>query len=121
MLILIYRGKDSNDDVKWDGVEVRLLKLLSDILNFTRDYHEAKDIDILGYVRKYKSGKCVFISCGIFRSGDAVVQTMREGKSNLGIAGLYVTHERVYDLDMSHGHTQDCAVFISLTSTALPK
>lgn len=99
---VVNRGRDSNDDVRWDGVELRLIRLLSDMLNFTRDYHEAKEAGVLG-------------------PGDAVVRMLTDGRANLGASGLYVTSERAALLDMSHGHSQDCAAFVSLTSTALPR
>lgn len=44
----IEKGRDINDDIQWDGIEVRLIKFLSEILNFTRDFHEAKEADTLG-------------------------------------------------------------------------
>lgn len=39
---------DSNDDAKWDGVEVRLITLLSNFLNFTMELQEARGIETLG-------------------------------------------------------------------------
>lgn len=42
-------------------------------------------------------------------------------KANMGIAGLYVTNERLKVTDASNLHSQDCAAFVSLTSTALPR
>lgn len=53
--------------------------------------------------------------------GDAVAEEVRTKKANLGVSGLYVTPERISHLDVSVSHSQDCASFISLTSTALPK
>lgn len=49
------------------------------------------------------------------------MKMMREGRANIGTSGLYVTQDRTHDFDMSHGHSQDCAAFITLTSTALPR
>lgn len=42
-------------------------------------------------------------------------------RADIGVAGMYVTSERIRSLDMSFSHSQDCAVFITLTSTALPR
>ncbi|KAF5301771.1 hypothetical protein FQR65_LT08754 [Abscondita terminalis] len=41
--------------------------------------------------------------------------------ADIGIGGLYIIPERVGKVDVSYGHSQDCAAFISLTSTALPR
>ncbi|RZC35511.1 uncharacterized protein BDFB_001545, partial [Asbolus verrucosus] len=54
-------------------------------------------------------------------SAEAVTDVVKTNKANLGIAGLYVTDERMKLTTVSHLHSQDCAAFISLTSTALPR
>lgn len=46
---------------------------------------------------------------------------VKNNEANLGIAGLYITEDRIKSTDVSHIHSQDCASFISLTSTALPR
>lgn len=43
------------------------------------------------------------------------------GRADIGVAGMYVTEERLTKLEMSSMHAQDCAVFITLQSTALPR
>lgn len=43
------------------------------------------------------------------------------GRADIGIAGMYMTIERARDMDMSFSHSQDCATFITLMSTALPR
>jgi ATP phosphoribosyltransferase len=57
----------------------------------------------------------------IFSPGDAVSREVSMGRADIGIAGIYLTSERARDMDMSFSHSQDCAVFITLTSTALPR
>lgn len=42
-------------------------------------------------------------------------------RADLGIGGLYLVWEKTTKLDLSFGHSQDCAAFVSLTSTALPR
>lgn len=37
------------------------------------------------------------------------------------MAGAYITSDRLQEIDMSVGHTKDCAAFITLASKALPK
>lgn len=46
---------------------------------------------------------------------------MYEGRANLGAAGLYTTQEKINEVGMSQWHSQDCAAFITITSTALPR
>lgn len=43
------------------------------------------------------------------------------GRADIGVAGMYITSERMKDIDVSSAHSQDCAVFITLMSTALPR
>lgn len=50
-----------------------------------------------------------------------MTEVVLQGKANLGIAGLYVTNQRIGSVDVSQLHSQDCATFITLTSTALSK
>lgn len=46
---------------------------------------------------------------------------VKNKKANLGIGGIYTTSDRIAVIDVASSHAQDCAAFISLTSTALPK
>ncbi|XP_017776455.1 PREDICTED: ionotropic receptor 21a [Nicrophorus vespilloides] len=98
----IKRGRDENDDIQWDGIEVRLVGLLAETYNFTTDFREAKDVNILG-------------------SGKAVSREIASRKANLGLGGIYVTSDLVNLVDLSHAHSQDCASFVTLSSTALPR
>lgn len=45
---MYFRGMDANDDSKWDGVEIRLITLLANFLNFTVELQEARGADTLG-------------------------------------------------------------------------
>nr|XP_015839670.1 PREDICTED: uncharacterized protein LOC660579 [Tribolium castaneum] len=56
-----------------------------------------------------------------FRSAESVTSVITQNGANLGIGGLYITDTRLKATDMSHIHSQDCAAFISLASTALPR
>ncbi|CAD0194618.1 unnamed protein product [Chrysodeixis includens] len=55
------------------------------------------------------------------RPGDAVAKEITMGRADIGIAGMYMTIDRARELDMSYAHSEDCAVFITLMSTALPR
>lgn len=49
---------------------------------------------------------------------------MREivkNKANIGLSGFYMTAERLASIDYSQYHSEDCAAFVTLTSTALPR
>lgn len=46
---VIKRGSDENDDTKWDGIEIRLVQLLAKMYNFTTDFREASNDELLGY------------------------------------------------------------------------
>lgn len=90
-----------NVDVKWEGLEYRILTILGKKLNFTFDIVEPKSL-LLG-------------------SGDAVTEDIRRRKADIGIGGIYTTSERTAGLDMAVAHSMDCAAFITLTSKALPR
>ncbi|XP_025831498.1 ionotropic receptor 21a [Agrilus planipennis] len=96
------RNLDNEGDASWDGVEVRLIKLIGTIFNFTTDFREANEINTLG-------------------QSEAVIKQIIQRKANLGIGGIYVTDETISKVEMSQPYTQDCAAFISLTSTAMPR
>lgn len=42
-------------------------------------------------------------------------------RADIGLAGAYVSNERVERVDMSNQHSRDCAAFITLASKALPR
>ena len=43
----MYRNVGENDEIIWDGIEIRLLKFLSKIYNFTIDFKAANDVSNL--------------------------------------------------------------------------
>lgn len=56
-----------------------------------------------------------------YRSSESVIRDIAKGRANIGIAGAYITSEKIDAVDLSHYHSVDCAAFASLTSTALPR
>ncbi|KAJ2940616.1 hypothetical protein O0L34_g14722 [Tuta absoluta] len=90
-----------NPRVTWDGIEVRLLKLLSDRNNFSIEIIEPRELNL--------------------GPGDAVAKEIALGRADIGIAGMYMTSDRAQQMDLTFAHSQDCAVFITLMSTALPR
>lgn len=90
-----------NPRVEWDGIELRILYLLAERNNFSIEIIEPRDSDL--------------------GAGDAVAKEISLGRADIGIAGIYLTGERIRDMDMSFAHSRDCAVFITLMSTALPR
>ncbi|KAI5639695.1 ionotropic receptor 21a [Phthorimaea operculella] len=57
----------------------------------------------------------------IRQPGDAVAKEIALGRADIGIAGMYMTSDRAQEMDLTFAHSQDCAVFITLMSTALPR
>ncbi|KAF5294150.1 hypothetical protein FQA39_LY13521 [Lamprigera yunnana] len=94
--------KKDYDEMEWDGIEPRLLKLLGETYNFTVEYREAANIKQLG-------------------SAKSVIAELKNNKADIGIGGLYIVSDVLNNIDISQGHSQDCAAFISLASTALPR
>lgn len=94
-------GAGGVDIIRWEGLEYRLLKVLSGMLNFTFDIMEPRRMEL--------------------GSGDAVMDEVRRNRIDIGIGGVYVTQDRTEGTDMSVSHSTDCAAFITLTSKALPR
>ncbi|XP_030748843.1 ionotropic receptor 21a [Sitophilus oryzae] len=99
---IIKKKRNEYDEFQYDGIEVKLVELLSEMYNFSTDYKEASDTKILG-------------------SADAVMKSLKSGNINLGLAGLFITQDRYNNAGIFHWHSEDCAAFISLASTALPR
>uniref|UniRef100_A0A0A9WKA0 Glutamate receptor delta-1 subunit n=1 Tax=Lygus hesperus TaxID=30085 RepID=A0A0A9WKA0_LYGHE len=60
----------------------------------------------------------------VFRKEDVaqvIIKDVLTKKANIAVGGVYLTPERISGLTFSMPHTQDCASYISLSSTALPK
>nr|WJJ63354.1 ionotropic receptor 21a [Pachyrhinus yasumatsui] len=98
---VIKKQRNENDEFEFDGIEVKLVDLLSKMFNFSTDFKESPDVKVLG-------------------SGEAVIKAVRGGNLNLGIGGIYITEDR-FESGIFHWHGEDCASFITLASTALPR
>ncbi|KAG7310769.1 hypothetical protein JYU34_003583 [Plutella xylostella] len=90
-----------NPRVIWDGIEIRILKLLGERNNFSIEIKEPQELHL--------------------GSSDAVAKEIAMGRADVGIAGMYLTNQRIQEMDMTAAHSQDCAVFVTLLSTALPR
>ncbi|KAK3930163.1 Ionotropic receptor 21a [Frankliniella fusca] len=101
----LYRTVLNTDgDLHWDGIEVRLLHLLAERLNFTMAIRDASNDDV------NHEGSAV-----------SVVNNVVSGISELGAGGIYITPDRVRKVDFGFYHTQDCASFMAFASVALPR
>ncbi|XP_024936966.1 ionotropic receptor 21a isoform X2 [Cephus cinctus] len=89
------------DEIAWDGIDVRLIKLLGDILNFTADFRPPTSTTLSPIA--------------------AATNDIRMGLASIAIGGIYKTTNITSRFDTSFGHIEDCASFLSLASTALPK
>ncbi|KAH8279620.1 hypothetical protein KR018_008353, partial [Drosophila ironensis] len=89
--------------LRWDGVEFRLLNMISKRLNFSVDINETP-------TRAFTRGVV-----------DNIQKQIAQRSVDIGMSGIYLTEERLRDTDMSVGHSRDCAAFITLASKALPK
>ncbi|XP_032528606.2 ionotropic receptor 21a [Danaus plexippus] len=98
---IISDADGGNPRIHWDGLEIRILNLLAKRNNFTIEIIEPRDLQL--------------------GSGEAVSQEIILGRADIGVAGLFITSDRIRDMDMSFSHSHDCAAFITLTSTALPR
>ncbi|XP_055633011.1 ionotropic receptor 21a [Toxorhynchites rutilus septentrionalis] len=90
-----------NINIRWDGLEIRILQTLSNYLNFTYDIKEP-----------------AMSQQGL---GDAVTNEISRHRADIGLAGAYVTIERNVGTEMSVAHSTDCAAFATLMSSSLPR
>uniref|UniRef100_A0A1B6E574 Ionotropic glutamate receptor C-terminal domain-containing protein n=1 Tax=Clastoptera arizonana TaxID=38151 RepID=A0A1B6E574_9HEMI len=92
---------EEDDRVVFDGIEVRLLRLMSTYLNFTINFQEPSisGNNISGYI----------------------MNEIYTEKAEVGIGGIFATSNSALNFHVSPCIYEDCAVFLSLTSTALPK
>ncbi|XP_023291695.2 ionotropic receptor 21a [Lucilia cuprina] len=89
--------------LRWDGIEYRLLNMIGKQLNFS--------IDIIDIPEKL----------GIKSVSENLDFSITQRLADVGMLGAYITNERLSNTDMSVGHSKDCAAFITLASKALPK
>ncbi|XP_062534528.1 ionotropic receptor 21a-like [Armigeres subalbatus] len=90
-----------NIAISWDGLEIRVLETLGNYLNFTFDIKEPSK-PYLG-------------------PGDAVTDEVERRQADIGLAGTFVTIERNVRTEMSVAHSTDCAAFVTLMSSSLPR
>uniref|UniRef100_A0A182LRH6 Ionotropic glutamate receptor L-glutamate and glycine-binding domain-containing protein n=1 Tax=Anopheles culicifacies TaxID=139723 RepID=A0A182LRH6_9DIPT len=90
-----------NVNIRWEGVEIRLISAMAQYLNFTFDIVEPSKMEM--------------------GPGDAVVDEIQRRQADIGLAGVYVTIERNLATEMSVSHSTDCAAFLTLMSSALPR
>ncbi|XP_055680314.1 ionotropic receptor 21a [Lutzomyia longipalpis] len=90
-----------NVNIAWEGLELRLLNILKTKLNFTYEIMEPHNQKL--------------------SSGDGVVQEVALGTADIGAGGAYVTTQRIADVEMTVGHSRDCAAYVTLMSKALPR
>ncbi|XP_053692001.1 ionotropic receptor 21a [Sabethes cyaneus] len=90
-----------NIAIRWEGLEIRVLRSLGNYLNFTFDIKEPSRPNL--------------------GSGDAVTDEIVRRQADIGAAGTYVTIERNLETEMSVAHSMDCAAFATLMSSALPR
>lgn len=88
-------------NIGWEGIELRILEVMQNYLNFTIDIMEPRN--------------------GSLSPGDQVVAEVERGLADIGAAGCYVTTDRLAMVEMTVGHSRDCAAFLTLTSKALPR
>ncbi|XP_034950331.1 ionotropic receptor 21a [Chelonus insularis] len=90
----------SQSRIDWDGIDVRVLKLVTETLNITADFCDP-----------------VTSNSPIY----AAITDVITGKTAAAAGGIYKTNNITSQFDSSISHIEDCATFISSSSLALPK
>uniref|UniRef100_A0A1A9ZJ07 Ionotropic glutamate receptor C-terminal domain-containing protein n=1 Tax=Glossina pallidipes TaxID=7398 RepID=A0A1A9ZJ07_GLOPL len=102
--LLDSRGEEQ---FSWEGIEYRLLNIFGKKLNFSL---EILDTRLKEHIKRVALSPVENLQLNV-----------AERSADIGMAGIYVTTERLIHTDMSVGHSKDCAVFVTLASKALPK
>lgn len=97
-----FTDSTGNIAIDWDGYEVRLLNMMSQRMNFSFEMVEPEPGHDLG--RTY-----------------SVIDMVEDKQADIGLAGAFVSSERVIRVEMSAQHSTDCAAFVTLSSKALPR
>nr|QNL15114.1 ionotropic receptor 21a [Aulacocentrum confusum] len=84
----------------WDGIDIRMIRLLGATLNFTADFRDA-----------------IATNSSIY----AVMEDVLNEQVSAAVGGIYRTDDVIIKFDNTVSHMEDCAAFISLSSLALPK
>lgn len=50
-----------------------------------------------------------------------MIDLVEAHRADIGLAGAFMTSERILRIEMSLPHSTDCAAFITLASKALPR
>ncbi|XP_063977989.1 ionotropic receptor 21a-like isoform X2 [Diachasmimorpha longicaudata] len=90
----------SHDQIGWDGIDIRMIRLLGKALNFTADFRDPTTSTSPVY---------------------AALMDVEKRETTLAIGGIYRTNNVTARFDSSFSHVEDCAAFISEASLALPK
>ncbi|XP_051156370.1 ionotropic receptor 21a isoform X2 [Leptopilina boulardi] len=88
-------------DTAWDGIEIRVLRLLGDNLGFVAEFRDPVS-------SKYSEI-------------ESIINDISEDDAPVAVGGIYQTPDLLSHFDAPFSYMQDCASFISLSSTALPK
>lgn len=59
--------------------------------------------------------------CYFDRRTYAIIDMVKQRRSDIGAAGAFISIERMLHVEMSQQHSDDCAAFITLSSKALPR
>ncbi|THK32945.1 ionotropic receptor 21a [Diachasma alloeum] len=86
--------------IGWDGIDIRMIRLLGKVLNFTADFRDPTASTSPTY---------------------AALMDVEKRETTLAIGGIYRTNNVTTRFDSSFSHMEDCAAFISEASLALPK
>ncbi|KAL7301884.1 hypothetical protein TKK_0005486 [Trichogramma kaykai] len=98
----ISRNSPGAEDSLWDGLEVNLLRMMANYLNLTMEISSPR-------------------SSGGLSPLESAKQDLLLGLTSSAVGGIYQTAQLHEQFDTSMPFLDDCASFISLASTALPK
>ncbi|XP_033231971.1 ionotropic receptor 21a [Belonocnema kinseyi] len=89
------------DNTEWNGIDIEVLRLLGNNLDFIAEFRHPMS--------------------SMYSETEAVINDISKADAPAAVGGIYQTADLLSHFDAPFAHVEDCASFISLTSTALPK
>ncbi|XP_043473600.1 ionotropic receptor 21a isoform X2 [Leptopilina heterotoma] len=88
-------------DTEWDGIDIRVLRLLGENLGFAAEFRDP--------------------ASSMPSETESIINDISEDEAPVAVGGVYQTSDLLAHFDTPFSYLSDCASFISLSSTALPK
>lgn len=91
-----------SDETVYSGIEVELIKVLSEVMNFTVEYYETPEADEEKWGSKSENGTFT-----------GLLAEMEDGRADIAIADLHYTIFHLEIMDLSIPYNTECLTFLT--------